>query len=219
MGKFFNEPLFGKITLNGDVNGTGFRIDNVNTGIIGIVKKLDFNEYTYQDLNVNGLFQNKLFNGNLNVNDAFLKMRFNGLADFSSKINKFDFTATIEEADLVKTNLFTRDSISKVKGELEFDIIGNTFDDIVGITTFNNVEYTNQKQTYNFKKFVVTSTVKDNVKTIDFNKNTDANDIAQGWLKGNFRFSELLPITQNALGSIYANYNPYKVEPDQFFRI
>ncbi len=110
------------------------------------------------------MFQNKLFNGNLNVNDAFLKMRFNGLADFSSKINKFDFTATIEEADLVKTNLFTRDSISKVKGELEFDIIGNTFDDIVGITTFNNVEYTNQKQTYNFKKFVVTSTVKDNVK-------------------------------------------------------
>jgi len=216
MGKFFNEPLFGKITLNGDVNGTGFRIDNVNTGIIGIVKKIDFNKYTYQDLNVNGLIQNKLFNVNLNVNDEFLKMRFNGLANFSSKINKFDFTATIEDADLAKINLFTRDSISKVKGELEFDIIGNTFDDIVGITTFNNVEYTNQKQTYNFKKFVVTSTVKDNVKTIDFNKNTDANDIAQGWLKGNFKFSELLPITQNALGSIYANYNPYKVEPDQF---
>tara|TARA_R110001592_G_scaffold17135_3_gene72577 strand:- start:4463 stop:8938 length:4476 start_codon:yes stop_codon:yes gene_type:complete len=216
IGTFFNEPLFGKITLNGAVNGTGFRIDNVNTGIIGVIKNLNFNQYTYENLNVNGLFQNKLFNGNLNINDEFLKMRFNGLADFSSKVNKFDFTANIIDADLVKTNLFTRDSVSKLKGELQFDIVGNTFDDILGITTFNNVEYTSPKQTYNFKKFVITSSVKDNIKTIDINKNSDANDIAQGWLKGNFRFSELLPITQNALGSIYTNYNPYKVEPNQF---
>jgi len=216
IGKFLNEPLVGKITLNGDVNGTGFRVDNINTGIIGVIKKLDFNKYTYKDLNVNGLFQNKLFNGNLNVNDEFLKLRFNGLADFSSKVNKFDFTATIEDADLVKTNLFTRDSISKIKGELQFDIVGNTFDDVIGVTTFNNVEYTSPKQTYNFKRFIVTSTVKDNIKTIDINKNSDANDIAQGWLRGNFRFSELFAITQNALGSIYTNYNPYKVASNQF---
>jgi hypothetical protein len=218
IGKFLNEPLIGKITLNGDVNGAGFRIENINTGIIGVIKKLDFNGYTYQDIDVNGLFQNKLFNGNLNVNDEFLKMRFNGLADFSSKVNKFDFTATIAAADLVKTNLFRRDSISKIKGELKFDIVGNTFDDIVGVTTFNNVEYTSPKQVYTFKRFVVTSTVKDNVKTIDINKNSDSNDIAQGWLKGNFRFSELLPITQNALGSIYTNFNPYKVAPNQFIK-
>lgn len=216
IGKFFNEPLFGNITLSGDVNGTGFRIDNINTGIIGVIKKINFNQYTYQDISVNGLFQNKLFNGNLNVNDEFLKMRFNGLADFSSKVNKFDFRATIEDADLVKTNLFTRDSISKIKGDLEFDIIGNTFDDIIGITTFNNVEYISPKKRYNFKKFVVTSTVKDDIKTIDINKNSESNDIAQGTLKGSFRFSELGPIIQNALGSIYANYNPYKVEPNQF---
>lgn len=40
MGRFFKEPLFGRITLNGDVNGTGFRVDNINTGIVGLIKKL-----------------------------------------------------------------------------------------------------------------------------------------------------------------------------------
>ncbi|WP_347174792.1 translocation/assembly module TamB domain-containing protein [Polaribacter uvawellassae] len=215
IGKFFNEPLVGKITLNGDVNGTGFRVDNINTGIIGVIKKIDLNEYTYKDINVNGLFQNKLFNGNLNVSDEFLKMRFNGLADFSSKVNRFDFTATIEDADLVKTNLFTRDSISKIKGELKFDIVGNTFDDIIGVTTFNNVEYTSPKKSYTFKRFVVTSTVKDDIKSIDINSNSEANGIAQGYIKGNFKFSELIPLTQNALGSIYANYIPHKVAPNQ----
>lgn len=216
IGKFFDDPYFGKVTLNGDVNGTGFRIDNVNTGIIGVIQNIEFNDYEYQNLNVNGLFQNRRFNGNLSVNDEFFKMRFSGLADFSSKINKFDFTANITEADLLKTNLFARDSISKIKGELEFDIVGNTFDDIVGITTFNNVEYTNQKNTYKFKKFIVTSTVKEGIKTIDINRNTDENDIAQGYIKGVFNFSELLPIAQNALGSIYANYVPIKVTKNQF---
>lgn len=215
IGEFFNDPYFGKITLNGDVNGTGFRIDNVNTGIIGIIKEIEFNGYNYKDINVNGLFQKRLFNGNLNVNDPFLKMRFNGLADFSSTINRFDFTATILEADLVQTNLYTRDSISKIKGELEFDIIGNTFDDILGKTTFNNIEYTNQKKAYNFKRFTVSSSVKDQLKTININNNSNANEIAQGYISGNFKFSELIPLTQNALGSVYANYIPYKVAPNQ----
>lgn len=216
IGRFFNDSYFGRVSLSGDVSGTGFRIDNVNTGIVGIIRSIEFNDYTYQNLNVNGLFQNRRFNGNLNVDDEFFKMRFSGLADFSSKKNKFDFTANITDADLVKTNLFTRDSISNLKGELEFDIVGNTFDDIVGITTFKNVEYTNPKSTYSFKKFVVTSTVKDTIKRIDINQNTDENDIAQGTIEGDFKFSELLSISQNALGSIYANYKPIKVSDDQF---
>ncbi len=215
IGRFFNDPYFGKITLVGDVNGKGFRIDNINSGIIGTIKEIEFNDYNYKDINVNGLFQNRLFNGNLNVNDSLFKMRFNGLADFSSKVNKFDFTANILEADLNKTNLYTRDSIAKLKGEIEFDIVGNTFDDIIGKTTFNNVEYKNQKQTYNFKRFIVSSSVKGDIKTIDINKNSDANGVAQGSITGDFKFSELIPLTQNAMGSIYANYTPYKIAPNQ----
>jgi hypothetical protein len=201
--------------LSGDINGTGFRIDNVNTGIVGAINEIEFNGYTYKDLNINGLFQKRLFNGNLIVNDEFLKMRFNGLADFSSNINRFDFNALILEADLVKTNLFTRDRISKIKGEVAFDIVGNTFDDIIGETTFNNIEYTNQKQTYNFKKLAVSSSVKDTIKIIYINRNSNANDVAQGYIKGNFKFSELIPLSQNALGSVYTNYNPYKIAPNQ----
>lgn len=218
IGRLLNEPLLGKVTLVGDVNGTGFKLENINSGIIGAVKKLEFNKYEYQNVNINGLFLNKFFTGNLSINDQFLKMRLNGLVDFSSKRNKFDFIAKIEDADLVKTNLFTRDSISKIKGELKFDIVGNTFDNVVGITTFNDIEYTTPKKAYNFKKFVITSYVKDSIKTIEINKNLNENDIAQGSLSGNFKFSELPLLIQNAMGNIYANYVPFKVAPNQFLK-
>ncbi len=212
LGIFANDPLLGKISLKADVNGSGFNVDNVNTVIIGKVSSLGFNKYDYKDLNVNGQFQNKKFDGLLISEDDNFKLKFEGLADFSSAVNKFDFIANIAKVDLKKTNLFTRDSIAELKGNINLNISGNTFDDIVGKATFKNLVYTNQKQDYLFKKFEIKSSVKDSIKTIEVN----SEDIVKGELKGKFSFNELIPITQNALGSVYTNYRPHEVAPNQF---
>ena len=94
---------------------------------------------------------------------------------------------------------------------MRIDIEGNTFDDIIGNATFNDVFYTNQKKEFSFKEFNVSSSLKDSIKKIDVN----SKDIANGYLTGKFTFSELSKVTQNALGSIYTNYQPYKVAPNQ----
>ncbi|WP_299123727.1 translocation/assembly module TamB [uncultured Tenacibaculum sp.] len=212
LGIFANDPVLGKISLKADVNGSGFNVDNINTTLIGKVSSLVFNEYEYKDLIVNGQFQNKKFDGLLKAEDDNFKLKFEGLADFSSAINKFDFVANIDKIDLKKTNLFTRDSIATLTGNVGLNISGNTFDDIIGKATFRNLIYTNQKQSYSFKRFEVNSSVKDSIKTIE----VDSEDIVKGKLKGKFSFGELIPITQNALGSVYTNYRPHEVTPNQF---
>ncbi len=212
LGIFANDPLLGKISLKADVNGSGFNVDNINTTIIGNISTLDFNKYQYKNLSVNGQFQNKKFDGFLSSEDDNFKMKFEGLADFSSAINKFDFEADIDKIDLKKTNLFTRDNISELKGKVKLNVSGNTFDDIVGKATFKNFVYKNQKQSYTFKKFDISSAVKDSIKTIEVN----SEDIVKGKLKGKFLFNELSLVTQNALGSVYTNYEPFKVTPNQF---
>ena len=85
-------------------------------------------------------------------------------------------------------------------------------DAIIGKVTFKDVVYRNAKTTYNFKKFHISSSLEEGVKTIKVN----SKDIANGYIKGTFLFSELLPLAQNALGSIYTNYIPYQVTPNQF---
>ncbi|WP_420552687.1 translocation/assembly module TamB domain-containing protein [Tenacibaculum aiptasiae] len=212
LGIFANDPVLGKISLKADVNGSGFNVDNINTIIIGKVSSLFFNEYEYKDLIVNGQFQNKKFDGLLKAEDDNFKLKFEGLADFSSAVNKFDFVANIDKIDLKKTNLFTRDSIAMLTGNVGLNISGNTFDDIIGKATFKNLVYTNQKQSYSFKRFEVNSSVKDSIKTIE----VDSEDIVKGKLKGKFSFGELIPITQNALGSVYTNYRPHEVTSNQF---
>lgn len=206
------DELLGKTSLKADVQGSGFTAENLNTSLIGEISKIDFKGYTYQNLNINGQIENKKFDGFLQANDDNFKLKFEGLADFSSAVNKFDFTADIDKADLKKTNLFTRDSTAILSGKIKLDLSGNTFDDIVGKATFENISYTNQKQEYKFSRFDINSSIKDSIQTIKVN----SKDIIDGKLTGKFTFAELLPMTQNALGSVYTNYNPYPVKPKQF---
>ena len=212
LGVIFDDPIFGNISLKGDVMGEGFKLETINTTFIGKVSELNFKNYTYKNIDANGQYQNNKFDGDLKIDDENFKMTFKGLADLSSEVNKFDFKTEIEHLDLKKTNLFTRDSISVVNGKIELDIEGNTFDDITGKAIFNNVLYTNKTEEYNFKEFQVISSVKDSIKRIE----VASQDIAQGYLSGKFSFAELLPVAQNALGSIYTNYTPYEVAPNQF---
>ena len=212
IGNFFNDPLFGKISLKGDVNGNGFRLDNIKTSFVGGVSELNFKGYAYKKITANGQYQNNKFDGDLIIEDTNFKMKFNGLADLSSEVHKFDFKSDIAYLNLKETNLFIRDSVSILKGNITLDIEGNTFDDITGKATFKNILYTNQKKEFVFEEFNISSSVKDSIKTID----VSSKDIAKGAVSGKFYFSELLPVAQNALGSIYTNYKPYKVASNQF---
>jgi hypothetical protein len=212
IGNFFNDPLFGKISLKGDVNGSGFKLENISTSFIGKVSEFQFKEYSYKNIDANGQYQNNKFDGELTIDDENFKMKFNGLADLSSEVYEFDFKSDIDYLNLKETNLFTRDSIAHLKGSFELDIEGNTLDDIVGNAIFKDVFYTNQKQEFSFKQFTVSSSVKDSIKRIDL----ESEDIAKGYVTGKFTFSEVAKVAQNALGSIYTNYQPYEVAPNQF---
>ena len=69
VGKFVEDPLFGKFSFVGDVEGKGFRIDNINTTLLGKASEIDFRDYTYRDIIVNGKYSNNLFDGSMEVND------------------------------------------------------------------------------------------------------------------------------------------------------
>jgi hypothetical protein len=212
IGTFLNNPIFGKVSLKGSVDGRGLTLNNINTKFLGTVSELNIKDYTYQNIVANGQYQNNKFDGDLVIDDANFKMKFNGLADLSSEVHKFDFKSEISYLNLKETNLFKRDTVSVVKGIVQLDIEGNTFDDIIGVAIFKNVFYTNQLEEYRFKEFVVTSSLKEDIKTID----VASSDIVNGFIRGDFSFSELPKVAQNALGSIYTNYKPYKVAGNQY---
>jgi len=211
LGEVMGDSLVGLLSMEADIDGKGFTLEHLNTSVKGKVSKHQYKNYTYKNISLNGVFKNMHFDGEMEVNDDNIKLNFNGLADLSKDIYKFDFKTTVDYCDLYTINLFKRDSISKIKGDIEIKVKGNSFDDLVGTVDFKNSLYLNQKGNYFFKDFNINSSFLDSTRTITIN----SPEILTGRIEGRFKFNELGKLAQNSIGSIYSNYNPYKVTPNQ----
>ena len=212
LGQYTNNKNVGLFSLDAKVKGTGFTLKKLNTNVEGVITKFQFKNYLYKNVNVNGVYKNMQFNGLVTMADENIKLQFDGLADLTGKIYTYKFNAKVDYAHLNKLNLFTRDSLALLKGNLNFDVEGNSLNDLVGNINFKNTSYQNEKDTYQFTDFTISSAFDSGIRHIDIN----SKDIIEGSLSGKFKFEEIIKIARNSLGSIYTHYKPFKVSKGQF---
>ncbi|WP_290806841.1 translocation/assembly module TamB domain-containing protein [Flavobacterium sp.] len=213
LGTFINESEIGKVTLNLDVEGQGFNEKYLNTNVKGKVSQFYYNHYNYTNITVDGKMKMPYFKGYFNSNDPNLRMDFDGLVDLSSKVKNYNFKANVDYADLHALQFSKIDSTSIFKGKVEFLAKGNTLDDLEGELQVENVSYQNDRDNYYFEDFQLNSSFdKDRVRTITIN----SNDIISGKVVGKFKINEVRKIVENAVGSLYANYSPNKLQKGQF---
>ncbi len=211
LGTLIEDPKVGKTSLDLNVNGTGFVAETIDTQVEGDVFDIIYNNYNYKRIKVAGNVKNKIFDGNLIANDKNLQLNFNGLVDFSGSIKKYDFTANVDYANLKELNFIKNDSISIFKSKVKMNMNANSYDDAYGRVLFQNTSYKNQKDTYYFKEFAVSSRFDNDLRFIEIN----SPDIIQGSLKGKFIFKDIKKLFENSLGHIYTNYIPHKVIANQ----
>ncbi len=212
MGNILNDPKIGKVSFNLDVDGKGFTLDNLNTLVKGDIYGLNYNDYYYSNIAINGTVKNRVFNGALGTKDENLDFAFNGLVDFSKVENNYDFTATVNYANLNALNFIKKDSLSTFKGLVKMNMEGNSFDDTYGEITFQNTLYTNQNDAYYFKDFAIVSSFENEERTL----HVDSPDIIEGTMKGQFKINDVAKLVENSLGNIYSNYNPYLIDANQY---
>jgi len=212
LGTFLNDSNLNVASLNLDVDGKGFTKENLNTKIEGDVYSIKYNDYVYRNISVLGNLKDKIFNGKVNTQDKNFKLKFNGLADFSQDINKFDFVANVDYANLKALNFIKKDSMSVFKGVVDMKMQGTTLDDVVGSIQFNKTFYQNDNDEYFFDDFAVVSSFKDNIRYI----NVNSPDIIEGQMSGVFFIDDIDALFVNALGSLYTKYSPYEVSTNQY---
>ena len=212
LGVLTGESSLGKATLDVDIHGRGFNTDNLNTNISGGVIELEYNGYTYKNIKVNGRLKKPLFDGSAQINDPNIKMTFNGLADFSEEINKYDFKASIDYADLKAINIFTRDSTAILKGDVIMKMKGTNLNDAYGYIDFKDASYQNPNKLYEFEDFKIESTFKNGVRSITVN----SPDIFEGEIAGVFKIEEIPELFKNAIGNVYTNYKSTTITESQY---
>ena len=214
IGTFLNRKDIGKVSLNLDVNGSGFTQKYLNTTFAGDVFKVSYNGYTYSKIIVDGSFKQPIFKGKLYINDPNLFMDFDGLVDLSKKDNQYDFHSKIDYANLKNLNFF-KDSISVFKGDIVIKASGNSIDNMKGELLLTNASYQNQKDIY-FIDFINVNSSFDSTKerTIAIS----SPDAINGSIVGKYKFNQLQKMVENSLGSLYTNYKKNKVEKGQYLK-
>ena len=212
LGTLVAQDDLGKISANLSIDGIGFTDKYLNTKIEGAISQLDYNKYSYSNLEVNGTFKMPIYQGNLTINDPNLNLSFDGLIDWSKKDSRLDFHLAIDNANLYNLK-FTNDSTSVLKGDIVTQVEGNSIDNIRGNVFVNKTTYTNSKSVYYFDDFSINSSFDSaNNRTITVN----SPDIVEGKIEGKYKFNQLQDLIENSLGSLYANYKPNKVDKGQF---
>ena len=214
LGKFLDRKDLGEISMDIDIDGKGFTEKYLNTGIKGDVTKIEYSNYTYNNVVVDGYFKIPNYTGKISVNDPNLIMDFDGLIDLSKKENSYDFHIKVAYANLNKLK-FVKDSISNFKGDVIVQVSGNTIDNLQGNVYIKETIYQNNKDTYAFDDFNINSTFDtDRIRTITVN----SPDIVEGQIVGKYQFNQLGNLVRNSLGSLYTNFKPDAVSKGQFLK-
>ncbi|MEC4114078.1 translocation/assembly module TamB domain-containing protein [Myroides pelagicus] len=212
LGTFLESKQFGLTSLDVYIDGKGFNKESINTSVKGDVFSFYFADYNYTRIAVDGKLKLPFYKGLVNVSDPNLQLDFNGKVDISSQVKSYDFVADIDYADLNALK-FVNDSIAKYKGNFSFAAKGNTLENLEGEFKVNSATYQNSKDDYVFTAFALTSTFnQDGERSIKLS----SKEALDGYVIGDYRIRDLKSLFTNALGSLYTNYKPYKIEEGQY---
>ncbi len=214
LANLLNNPKLGKASFTMNMEGKGLKQKDLNSELKGVFNELEFNGYTYHDIEVNGQLKNPIFTGEVISRDPNLQMYFNGSANVSETVNDYDFSAQVSYADLYVLNIKKSDSVAIFSGEVKMKMQGHTIDDITGNIDLSNALYTNSKDTYEFEKLNLNSSFEEDIRKISVN----SPDIINGEVRGRFVIGEVEKLFRNAIGNLYSNYKPFEIMDNQHLR-
>lgn len=198
LGKSFEATEYlGKVDFDSELSGSFHKKEGISILLNGVVKKLELMGNEFNNIDLDGALENKLFNGTLALRDELIDLDFNGLVDFSSKIPAFNFTSTVKDAYLSKLNIWDRDSTSKLSTSMDLNFTGSNIDNILGSLRFSNTLYTESGKAYPAKNIELTTrTTSENSKTLSLES-----DFADVNFTGQFAFIDFYSSIMNILNA------------------
>ena len=152
----------------------------------GTISHFDYKGYAYQNINVNGQYSNKFFDGKLSLDDPNGFVDFSGQVDFSDSNPSADIAGAVHHLNLQALNI--TDQLGS--NLFDFDIKANVkgFDPVSMIGSINLTDFSMQSQdnTLTCNNFIINADQASAIKTIDIN--SDFGDIS---IAGNYEISNL----------------------------
>ena len=201
LGSWSGNPEFGRVTFNANVaDGVGLTAADASANLSATVNSFVFRNYNYENFSIDGTLNKNLFDGIFEISEENLDLRFAGAVDFSGRIPRFEFTASINELDLQALNL-TKDKLS-LAGNLDFNVLGVDPSSLTGRVGMGDFVVTlNEGKQYRIDTLFAVAAGD------TLNRNISiSSDILEASFTGSYDVERVVPAIKNYLVQNYRGY-------------
>lgn len=145
LGELIKNDNIGDITFNGSVDGKYTLATNVATGkFAGDVSHVEINNYLYKNIRLDGILDNKMFDGMAVMNDSNLQFDFLGKVNFNPELPVFDFRLDLQKAQLDSLNFSSKYPDAQLSFLMDANFSGNRIDNLIGSIVVQSGTYKNR---------------------------------------------------------------------------
>ena len=198
-GKLFKIPSLGLLNFTGKIAGSSFKLDKIKTNIEGQIDSIQYNGYTYAQIQTNGILQKQSYNGSIKIKDPNINFISNLEVDFKHHTPTFNAVGDLTNANLNALQ-FSNNQI-QLTGLLDVNFSGSNIDNFIGSAKFYNGKLKSTTNTINFDSIAVKSAITKGNKQI-----TLSSDDIQASISGKFNIDQLPNSVQYFLQGYFPNY-------------
>ena len=197
LGAITGSEIPGKLTVEANVDGSTESFKTFSVNLKGKVDSVDLNNYRYRNIDLNGFFTDKGWDGDIKVNDQNINMELLGRFDFSRDLPEFDFTMNLKKARLYNLKIATKDTTAAASLLLTANFRGDNIDNLDGEIKLLNSSFRKYGNDLQIFDFSLKTFLDNHQPTISLRT-----DFLDASLIGHYNFASLGPVADNVLASL-----------------
>ncbi|CAN5564622.1 translocation/assembly module TamB domain-containing protein [soil metagenome] len=208
LGFLMGQPdTLGLLSLEANIDGSGLTPEEIRAELNAVIHKAEYMQYQYNNLVIDGTFEQQQFTGQANINDENLRFAFDGNVNLNEEERPvIDFIFNLEHANLQALNLVEEPFTAEFK--LEADMSGSDLNDINGTFGIRDVTIVRAGDRYSVNSLLVGS--------IQEKRNTEItidSEIFSASLTGTVNLGDLAPTITRHLNR-YFDLHDDEIEDD-----
>lgn len=141
LGKLLaQEKKFGKIDFNVELKGFNYKNKYPESYIKGVVSSLEYSQYRYENILLDGVYKDGGFNGKLALDDVNGSVQIDGNFNIAQTIPDFNLKAAIKNFRPYDLHLSDRYENSDISLNLTADFTGKSIDDMNGHISLDSLQ-------------------------------------------------------------------------------
>lgn len=186
LGQLTQRDNLGEISFNLNLAATKYTNRQLRAKLKGLISSIEYNNYNYQNIELDGEYENGGFDGKIALNDKNGSVLLNGSFNAIAETPEFNFLAELSHINLNNLNLTPNYKDSEFSLKLHANFRGNSIDNMIGEIDVDSIMFISPEKYYFLDNI--------NVKAVRINTDNEltiTSDFLKAEVRGNYSYRSI----------------------------